>query len=148
MPTHNIPPQEWGACVWRSLRWVAEGFPDEPSDADRDHYRVYFESLAYVLPCERCQQHYRENWKKHPIQLQSRDMLKRWLYEIYKESTKQPDFTYEQWLSKTSTRDMTSTSSSSSAVEMTLAVCVGIVIGVGGYMYYNSISQKRESWFG
>jgi len=132
----------WGPCVWRALRWVAEGFPDEPTDADRDKYRAYFTSLGYVLPCEKCQHHYQQNMQKHPLDLSSREMLKLWLYEIYKESTRQPNFTYDAWLSKTADTGGAS-GADRNLLHITLAFAVGAAIGFGGAHYY--AASRRAS---
>jgi len=101
MPPHSINPAQWGPCVWRALRWFAEGYPDAPTAQDKQQYTAFFQSLAHVLPCAKCQEHYTAHWTAHPIQLDSRESLLKWLHLIYKESVRKPDFTYEQFLVKT-----------------------------------------------
>jgi len=68
-------------------------------------------------------------------------MLKIWLYEIYKESTKQPSFTYDEWLAKTAGDASSSGGASASAVHVTLAVVLGMAIGFGGAHYYNKVKK-------
>ena len=53
----SCDPKKWGPSAWIFLHSVATCFPDEPTTEDRQHYEMFFLSLAYVLPCLECQEH-------------------------------------------------------------------------------------------
>jgi len=44
---------------------------------------VFFDSLRSVLPCPMCRQHYAKHLQKLPIQVQSREDLMMWLFELH-----------------------------------------------------------------
>lgn len=50
-----------------------------------------FQSLTGTLPCKKCQEHWKENLKKYPIQphLDSRDSLTKWLVDMHNRVNKQ-----------------------------------------------------------
>lgn len=81
----------WGSCTWKSLHCISFTYPDNPTESDKKHYRTYFETLKYVLPCCLCRKHYTQHTKigqKFEINdkiFTSRDTLTKWLYELHTE---------------------------------------------------------------
>ena len=58
----------------------------------------FFTSLQYLLPCERCKQHFAENLKTLPIDTSSKEALTKWIVEfhnIVNESLGKPKLNYE-----------------------------------------------------
>ena len=50
----DIEPKLWGPSVWNSMHWVAAGYPENPSEGDRENYIEFFRSLLKVLPSRQC----------------------------------------------------------------------------------------------
>ena len=63
----NFNPKVWGNDGWTFLRYTALGLPDNPTNEKKNKYKQLFESLAYTLPCEKCQVNYLNHWNKYPI---------------------------------------------------------------------------------
>ena len=58
----------WGPKAWFFIHSLALGYPSSPSDADKDHYRVFFKSLSHVLPCPWCREHYLHNLQEKELE--------------------------------------------------------------------------------
>ena len=80
-----MDPTIWGPGTWTFLHSTALSYPVKPDYMDKKRYSEFFHNLQYVLPCPDCQQHYRQNLKRHPIQLNSRDELVSWVVTIHNE---------------------------------------------------------------
>lgn len=48
----------WGPPMWESLHSITFGYPIDPTENDKIHYKIFFESLAFVLPCCLCSESY------------------------------------------------------------------------------------------
>lgn len=99
----------WGPHFWVSLHCVTFGFPIMPTENDKKNYRIYFESLANVLPCKYCQVSYTHFINSEPTKLtddifSSRDTLTKWLYLLHERVNKKLgvdyDVPYEQVVEK------------------------------------------------
>lgn len=83
----------WGPPAWVFLHSVTFGYPQDPDAYDtqngdpvgttKKRYSLFFENLMYTLPCKYCRQSYSQYFKENPIQLDSRDSLTKWLYDIH-----------------------------------------------------------------
>ena len=73
----------WGPSAWLFLHAVTFQYPEEPTMVDKKNYKQFFNSLQNILPCPKCREHYQENIKEIPIQLNSRDELIQWLINIH-----------------------------------------------------------------
>lgn len=80
----------WGPPMWISIHLVALGYPKNPSYADKKAAKDFFESLQFLLPCELCRNHYKENLKKFPItpHLDRRDDLFKYTVMLHNEVNK------------------------------------------------------------
>ena len=77
----NINPSIWGSSGWIFLKNIAKGYPDKPTQVDKDRYKKYYELIGYVLPCSKCRANYQQHWKNIPIDnyLQNKNSLYRWV---------------------------------------------------------------------
>lgn len=75
----------WGPHAWEFLHACTYAYPDHPSEEEQQNTKVFFESMAHVLPCERCKMHYGRMLRDMPIDshLKSREALARWLVEAH-----------------------------------------------------------------
>lgn len=78
----------WGPSGWLFMHSISFQYPEYPTEEDKNNYKVFFESLKNTIPCPKCREHYSENLKQKPIQLNSRDELIQWVIDIHNEVNK------------------------------------------------------------
>ena len=78
-----MDPNIWGSHAWLFLHTVTLNYPDEPTRFDKENYKHFFENLGHVIPCDVCKNHYKQNIRKYPIQLDSKESLTKWLHHIH-----------------------------------------------------------------
>ena len=78
-------PKIWGAPTWILLHCVSFSYPNRPSATNKKNYKAFFHSLQNVLPCQKCQEHYKNYLKKNPIDehLQSQQKLSKYIIELH-----------------------------------------------------------------
>lgn len=88
-PRHTIIPEKphtWGPHIWKSMHAIAAGYPLEPTDLDKDVYRLHFENMPNVLPCVNCRDHFHQILRSHPLHddiLASRKSLSEWVLLLH-----------------------------------------------------------------
>jgi hypothetical protein len=75
----------WGPSMWFILHSVCFTYPFNPSLDDKKSYYNFFKSLGHVLPCSVCRKHFKRNFAEHPIQLNSRLDLCKWIVLVHNE---------------------------------------------------------------
>lgn len=93
-------PAIWGPYLWRSIHFIALGYPSNPTPRERESYSAFFKSLGNVLPCFKCSLNYEKHLKELPIEpfLANGDLLFRWtvqLHNIVNRETGKPEMHYE-----------------------------------------------------
>jgi hypothetical protein len=78
----------WGPSTWESLHCISFNYPLNPTSDDKKHYKSYFESLQFVLPCCLCRDHYSHFIKNEKTALtdavmENRQTLTYWLYTLH-----------------------------------------------------------------
>lgn len=102
---NNLDPNLWGLSFWRASHFITLAYPDQPTLDDKNYVRTYFENLKYLLPCEKCREHYAINLKNKPLTdeiLSSRNKIILWLFELHNLVNTQldkPTITLEQFYS-------------------------------------------------
>jgi len=91
----------WGPQAWTFLHTITLNYPDNPTNQDKNNYYSFFSNLKHVLPCEKCKNHYNENFNKYNLEqnLNSKDDLVKWLIDIHNEVNKSNDkkiWTYDE----------------------------------------------------
>lgn len=86
----QLPPSVWGPFFWHTIHIVALGYPKNPTYTDKKSAKEFFESLAFLIPCAICRQHYSEHLVKNPITpyLDSRKDLLKWTVDIHNQVNK------------------------------------------------------------
>lgn len=76
----HLPPSSWGPFFWHTMHIVALGYPLKPTYGHKKAAKEFYESLAFLIPCPICRQHYTDFMKQMPITpfLDSRNDLFRW----------------------------------------------------------------------
>ena len=76
---------EWGPSAWKFLHMVTFGYPQDPDNNTKDHYKQLFSYLRYTLPCSHCRNSYTEIYKYICIDqyLDSREGLTFWFFIVH-----------------------------------------------------------------
>ena len=74
---------QWGPSAWLFLHSITFQYPENPTEQDKNNYKLFFDSLKNVLPCPKCREHYMKNIQISPINLESRGSLIQWLIELH-----------------------------------------------------------------
>ncbi len=53
-PKNGINPLLWGPYYWKVFHLTAFGYPDNPSNEDKEVYKQFYISFAKILPCDAC----------------------------------------------------------------------------------------------
>ena len=94
----------WGKYIWKTIHYVALGYPNNPTENDKDNYKKYFTLFKYVLPCKICKEHYTETLQLHPLSdniLKDKNSLINWtidLHNIVNEQLGYKKLSYEEAL--------------------------------------------------
>lgn len=81
----QFPPNVWGPFYWHTIHIVALGYPKNPTYTDKKCAKEFYESFAFLLPCDVCKKHYREHLSANPLTpfLDSRKDLLKWTIDIH-----------------------------------------------------------------
>ena len=60
----SCDPKNWGPHAWNFLYSIAKCYPEQPTHDDIKHFKLFFLSLPYVLPCLTCEEHLLEFMSK------------------------------------------------------------------------------------
>lgn len=91
----------WGNSTWNSLHCISFTYPEHPSKEDKQHYKIYFQTLKYVLPCCVCRKHYTEHtqiggdFEITDEVFDNKTTLTLWLYELHKHVNKSLGMVYD-----------------------------------------------------
>ena len=99
----QFPPSVWGPFFWHTIHIVAVGYPKNPTYTDKKCAKEFYESLAYLIPCGICREHYKEHLTTKPLTtfLDSRTDLIKWTVEIHNivnKKTGKPEWSLEEVL--------------------------------------------------
>lgn len=95
-------PEIWGKHGWKFLHYVAKGYPTNPSDNDKQTYKLFLESIQKILPCDKCKKHYKQHLENFPLNdiiLSSKENLENWIINIHNQvnmANHKPIVSYEQ----------------------------------------------------
>ena len=94
----------WGPKAWDFLHTVTFGYPDNPTDKEKQDATNFFNSLPTMLPCKICSEHCKQNIKKIPPNVNSKKDLSMWLVNLHNEVNRQLGkgkiYTYDEISSK------------------------------------------------
>ena len=128
-----MEPNIWGSHAWLFLHTITLNYPENPTKHDKENYKNFFESLSHVIPCEVCMNHYKQNIKKHPIQLESKESLARWLHKIHNivnVKNGENEFPYDDFIKKYS-----NLYSGDNNTRILICVLIIIISAIAFYIY-------------
>ena len=101
MSNKVVGPDTWGPVIWHALHYITLGYPNNPTDDNKEKYKQFFTLLSDTIPCSICANHYSENLKKMPLDdnaLENKESLIKWLIDVHNvvnEMNKKPIIKYE-----------------------------------------------------
>ena len=88
----HLDPNIWGPHAWILFDSICISYPEIPTEEEKKHYKQFFYSLIYVLPCDKCKKHFKNHLKKHPLDdmiLSDRENMIKWLLNIHNNISKE-----------------------------------------------------------
>ena len=76
----------WGPAMWHYLHTMSFNYPVKPTTKDKKHYHEFITKLQHVLPCGKCRENLKENFKKLPIKrcaMKSRYTFSKYVYDLH-----------------------------------------------------------------
>ncbi len=155
-PTHQkprniaLPPSVWGPIFWHTIHIVALGYPIAPTETDKAAARQFYESLATLIPCPICREHYKMNLEVLPIQnsLNTRSELVEWTWEMHNlvnDQLGKPQVSMDEFLdhisslspSQAATNGIHTSQGTTTNGHISAALIAGLVVGgVAGYIAF------------
>jgi len=142
-PPIGMAPSVWGPIFWNTMHIVTLGYSHAPSKEEQDAANQFFQSLAYVIPCPVCKEHYAGFIQKSPPAVKNRNELINWIFELHNNVNEQlgkRKITWDEFVAenmKLSKMDSLSIPQRSSATNLTLAVTAGVIVGIAGVALYH-----------
>ena len=76
----------WGPGMWHYLHTMSFNYPIKPTSADKKQYRDFILSMQHTLPCWKCRENLKKNFKSLPITMKnmaSRDTFSKYVFELH-----------------------------------------------------------------
>lgn len=99
----GIDPTVWGPNMWAIIHMVCLQAPEKIDANVRNAYYMFFSMMPYVLPCDKCREHWLGHIQKYPIDefLENRHDLFKWsvtMHNVVNQSLGKPEVEYEKAL--------------------------------------------------
>ncbi len=84
-PPIGMGPEIWGPFFWTTMHIVSLGYSATPNEEERAGAAAFYNSLATMIPCPVCREHYREFLKEEPVEsaTMNRDTLIDWVFRLH-----------------------------------------------------------------
>jgi hypothetical protein len=96
--SNGIDPKIWGPYTWKHIEAVAFGYPNNPNEKEKKHYKRYFKTMGNVLPCIGCRKSYKsfikDELKLSDEVLKNRKTLVKWVYDLHQKVNKKLGHVY------------------------------------------------------
>ena len=137
-----MKPEIWGKHLWKSIHYIALGYPDFPTQDQAKAYKDFYTSLYQVIPCTKCAVNYQKHIQELPIDNYLTNKLTLFeytvkLHNIVNKSLNKPEWTTIQAL-KIYTND-TNTENIPWSLYLLIVLVIGILIAV---LYFNAPPWK------
>ena len=79
-------PKIWGPKAWFFIETIILSYPNNPTLNDKTIFKNFFNSLANILPCEKCRYNYKNHIKSNPLNddiLFNKNNLIEWIVKIH-----------------------------------------------------------------
>lgn len=78
-----MKPEIWGPHAWFLLHSISLEYPDNPTSEDKQNMITFINSLGKVLPCEKCRTNFKSHLEEHPLNVNSKVDLVKWVIDIH-----------------------------------------------------------------
>lgn len=143
-PPIGMGPEVWGPIFWTTMHIVSMGYPEKPSNEEQTAAANFYNSLATVIPCPICREHYAFILKDMPVETTSRTALINWCFTIHNkvnEKLGKSAISWEQFIETAKRLRDTGSIHSTNSYEPILFLAVGALLGVGGFYAYKRYIQ-------
>ena len=82
----SLNPEYWGPHFWEVMYLAAVGYSSEPTVNEKIGFRMFYDSLRYVLPCQKCRKEYDQYVNQFPLtgdDTSSPQRLFDWVYRLH-----------------------------------------------------------------
>jgi hypothetical protein len=81
----HLPPEVWGPIFWATFHLTSMSYPDAPTYAEKRAAKEFFNSMAHLLPCPVCREHFKEILSAMPVEtwLDDRRSLTEWVWMLH-----------------------------------------------------------------
>uniref|UniRef100_A0A6C0I4W6 thiol oxidase n=1 Tax=viral metagenome TaxID=1070528 RepID=A0A6C0I4W6_9ZZZZ len=93
----------WGPPCWHFIHTMSFNYPVKPTLEQKKKYRQFILSLEDVLPCGKCRENLKKNFKRLPLtmkDMENRDTFSRYVYNLHEVVNtmlhKRSNLTFEQ----------------------------------------------------
>jgi hypothetical protein len=62
-----MDPTIWGPKLWFVIHTLALNYPDNPNYEQKRLHEDFFNSLVFLIPCDKCRVHYRQHINNNPV---------------------------------------------------------------------------------
>lgn len=76
----------WGPPMWHVLHTMSFNYPVHPTEKTKKRYFEYIQLLRYTLPCGKCRENLKRNFKKLPLHMKhmkSRESFSKYVYDLH-----------------------------------------------------------------
>jgi hypothetical protein len=136
-------PDIWGPHGWKFLHYVTMGYPDNPTQDDKNTYKQFFELFSHTIPCNLCATNYKYHLQLYPLSdfnLENKMRLIQWgisMHNLVNDSHKKKVYTYEEGLEEISQFNHHCHEVKFNLSYIIFTLFLGIIIG----MYLKSIKK-------
>lgn len=152
-----MPPDVWGPIFWNTMHIVSLGYSATPTEAEKAGAKAFFESIAIVLPCPICREHYAQLLKESAASgsldeaVQSKGQLIYWVWETHNKVNTmlgKPTLDIDGFLEHmrklgSSGGGVVGSPASISVRDLTVGLLAGAVLGGVGYWAYTKWGPKN-----
>lgn len=81
----HIPPEVWGPIFWATFHITSMAYSDTPTYSEKRAAKEFFNSMAHLLPCPVCREHFTEILQGLPVEtwLDNRKSLTEWVWMVH-----------------------------------------------------------------
>ena len=76
----------WGPGMWHYLHTMSFNYPVQPTKEDKKHYKEFVLQLQHVLPCGKCRDNLKQNFKTKPLtnaHMKDRTTFSKYIYDLH-----------------------------------------------------------------
>ena len=139
-PPIGMSPDVWGPIFWHTMHIVSLGYSDTPSKEEQEAATAFYTSLAHMIPCPICREHYSHFLREMPIQqsVGSRDALLNWVFTVHNKVNEKLGKSAVNFQTYVQNMRALSASGRTGISGMNYAAIAGLaaIVGIAGAAYY------------